>query len=39
MKYNKTNEWLKDFVYFEDINMICFENYIYLKHDLNYTLK
>lgn len=37
MKYNRNKEWLKDFVYFEDDNMICFGNYIHLKHDYNYT--
>lgn len=36
VKYNRTKEWLKDFVWYEDNNVICFDNYIHLKHSLDY---
>jgi hypothetical protein len=37
-EFNRDKEWLKNFVYYEDSNIICFDNFIYLKHDLNYYL-
>lgn len=37
MKYNRSKNWLKGFVYYEDKNMICFSNNIVLKHNLDYV--
>jgi hypothetical protein len=38
-KVNRNREWLKDYVYYEDKNVICYDNTIKLKHDLPYWFK